>query len=69
MSATMMQLRLDLAELPAPAVVLWELVGREQRRAAIALLSAVIARTVAGEEPGDELASVRDRGALGGRDD
>jgi hypothetical protein len=64
----MMQLRLDLAELPAPAVVLWELVGDGQRRAAIALLAAVIARTVAGEEPGDEFASVRDRGAVGGRD-
>jgi hypothetical protein len=44
------QLRLDLAESPAPAAALWELVGEEQRRAAMALLAALIARTVAGEE-------------------
>jgi hypothetical protein len=68
-SGPMMQLRLDLAESPAPAVVLWELVGAEQRRAAMALLAALIARAVAGEEPRDELAPVRDPGAPGGRDD
>ena len=64
-----MQLRLDLAESPAPAAVLWELVGSEQRRAAIALLAALIAQTVAGGEVLDDRASVRDRGVLGGRDD
>jgi hypothetical protein len=65
----MVQLRLDLAEAPAPAAVLWELVGSEQRQAAVVLLAALIAQTVAGEEVLDDLASVRDRGALGGRDD
>jgi hypothetical protein len=63
------QLRLSLAESPAPAAVLWELVGSEQRRAAIALLAALIAQSVAGEEARDDLASVADRGALGGPDD
>jgi hypothetical protein len=43
------QLRLDLAESPAPAAALWELVGEQQRRAAMALLAALIAQTVAGE--------------------
>lgn len=65
----MVQLRLDLAEAPAPAAVLWELVGSEQRRAAVVLLAALIAQTVAGEEVLDDLASVRDRGARGGRDE
>ena len=45
-----MQLRLDLAASPAPAAALWELVGERQREAAMALLAALIARTVAGEE-------------------
>ena len=49
-----MQLRLDLAECPAPAAVLWELVGEEQRQAATALLAALIAQTVVGESVGDE---------------
>jgi hypothetical protein len=62
------QLRLSLAESPAPAAVLWELVGSEHRRAAIALLAALIAQSVAGEEARDDLASVADRGALGGSD-
>ena len=44
-----MQLRLELAESPAPAVALWELVGEEQRRTAMALLAALIAQTVGGE--------------------
>jgi hypothetical protein len=44
------QLRLDLAESPAPAAALWELIGEEQRRAAMALLAAMLAQTVAGEE-------------------
>jgi hypothetical protein len=43
------QLRLDLTETPVPAVALWELVGEEQRRAAMALLAALIARSTAGE--------------------
>jgi hypothetical protein len=43
-----MQLRLDLAQSPAPATVLWELVGEEQRRAAIAQLRALIAAAVVG---------------------
>jgi hypothetical protein len=49
-----LQLRLDLGESPAPAAALWELVGEEQRRAALAQLAALIARTVAGEEERDE---------------
>jgi hypothetical protein len=65
----MVQLRLDLAESPAPAVALWELVGAEQRQTAIVLLAALIAQTVAGEEVLDDRASVRDPGARGGRDD
>ena len=43
-----MQLRLDLAESPAPAAVLWELVGEEERRTAIAQLSVLIAGAVVG---------------------
>jgi hypothetical protein len=52
-----MQLRLDLAESPAPAAVLWELVGEAERRAAIAQLSALIAEAVVGrvvEGPGEQ---------------
>jgi len=64
-----MQLRLDLGGSPAPAVVLWELVGAEERRAAIVLLAALIAQTVGGEEVLDDLASLRDPDAGGGRDD
>ena len=45
-----MQLRLELAESPAPAVALWELVGEEQRQAAMTLLAALIAQTLAGEQ-------------------
>ena len=45
-----MQLRLELAESPAPAAALWELVGEEQRQTAMALLAALIAQTVAGEQ-------------------
>jgi hypothetical protein len=48
------QLRLELAESPAPAVALWELVGEEQRQAAMALLAALIAQTLAGEEQGED---------------
>jgi len=43
------QLRLELAESPVPAVALWELVGEEQREAAMVLLAALIARTVIGD--------------------
>jgi hypothetical protein len=46
----MVQLRLDLGESPAPAAVLWELLGEEQRRTALVQLAALIAQTVAGEE-------------------
>jgi hypothetical protein len=42
------QLRLELAESPAPAVALWELVGEQQRQSAMALLTALLARAVAG---------------------
>jgi hypothetical protein len=47
-STQAMQLRLDLAESPAPAAVLWELVGEEERRTAIAQLSVLIAAAVMG---------------------
>lgn len=47
------QLRLDLAESPAPAAALWELLGEAERCAALALLAALIAQTVAGEERDD----------------
>jgi hypothetical protein len=43
------QLRLELAESPAPAVALWELVGEQQRETAMVLLAALIARAVTGE--------------------
>ena len=44
------QLRLDLADSPAPAEALWELLGEESRQAAEALLAALIAQSIAGEE-------------------
>jgi hypothetical protein len=49
------QLRLDLAECPAPVVALWELLAEDRRRTAMALLAELIARTVAveGEEVTD----------------
>jgi hypothetical protein len=50
-----MQLRLDLAACPAPAAVLWELVGEEQRQTATVLLAVLIAQTVVGELAGDGL--------------
>ena len=62
-----MQLRLDLGGSAAPAAALWELVGPDERRAAIALLTSLIARTVAGEEALDDRASVGGRGPAGGR--
>jgi hypothetical protein len=54
---SIVQLRLELAESPAPAVALWELVGEEQRQTAMTLLAALIARTVAGEGDEEETAS------------
>ena len=64
-----MQLRLELAESPAPAVALWELVGEWQRQGAMTLLTALIAQTVAGEAVGDEeVASLGGAGEAGGRD-
>ncbi|MDQ6807015.1 MAG: hypothetical protein M3065_19120 [Actinomycetota bacterium] len=49
-----MQLRLDLAECPAPATALWELLGEQERQAAMGLLAALIARAVAREDAEDE---------------
>jgi hypothetical protein len=66
---SIVQLRLELAESPAPAVALWELVGEEQRQAAMVLLAALIAQTVAPEAVGDDRASLGGAGAAGGRDD
>jgi hypothetical protein len=63
------QLRLELAESPAPAVALWELLGEQQRQSAMTLLTALIAQTVAGEAVGDEeVASLGGAGEAGGRD-
>ena len=62
------QLRLELAESPAPAVALWELVGEQQRQSAMALLAVLIAQTVAPEVVGDEIASLGDARAPGGWD-
>jgi hypothetical protein len=49
----MVQLRLDLAECPAPATALWELLGEQERQAAMALLAALIARAVTEETDGE----------------
>ena len=65
----MMQLRLDLGESSVAATVLWELVGSEQRQTAIALLAALIARTVAPGVVNDELASFLGASAVGGGGD
>jgi len=59
-----MQLCLDLGGLSAPAAALWELVGSEERRSAIALLAALMAQMVA-EGPCGDPASVEDAGAPG----
>ncbi len=64
-----MQLRLELAESPAPAAPLWELVGEQQRQAAMALLAALIAQAVAPGAAGDERAPLGGAGAPGGRHD
>ena len=50
---SIVQLRLELAESPAPAVALWELVGEQQRQTAMTLLAALIARTVT-DEPDEQ---------------
>jgi hypothetical protein len=63
------QLRLELAESPAPAVALWELVGEQQRQAAMTLLAALIAQTVVPEAVGDDRASLGSAGTTRGRDD
>jgi hypothetical protein len=52
--STIVQLHLDLAESPAPAAALWELLGEEQRVAAMALLAALIAQCVAREHEREE---------------
>ncbi|MGI8507176.1 MAG: hypothetical protein ACR2MK_10340 [Solirubrobacteraceae bacterium] len=64
-----MQLRLELAESPAPAVALWELVGEPERQSAMTVLAALIAQTVAPGAVGDELVSLGDASAAGGPDD
>jgi hypothetical protein len=63
------QLRLELAESPAPAVALWELVGEQQRQTAMTLLAALIAQTIAPEVLGDDRASLGGARTRGGRDD
>jgi hypothetical protein len=53
---SIVQLRLDLADSPAPVVALWELLEEERRRAAMMLLAELLAQTVSGarEELGGE---------------
>ena len=63
-----MQLRLELAEVPAPAAALWELVGEQQRQGAMTLLAALIAQTIAPEAVGDERVSLAGA-STAGRDD
>jgi len=63
------QLRLELAGSPAPAVALWELVGEPERERAMTLLTALLGQTIAPEAVSDELASEPDAGAAGERDD
>jgi hypothetical protein len=62
------QLRLELAESPAPAVALWELVGEQQRQRAMTLLAALIAQTIAPEAVSDERVSLGGA-STAGRDD
>jgi len=62
------QLRLELAESPAPAAALWELVGEQQRQAAMSLLTTLIAQALAPEAAGDERVPLRGAGTVG-RDD
>jgi hypothetical protein len=53
---SIVQLRLEMAESPAPAVALWELVGEQQRETAMTLLAVLIAQTIAGDHEGEETA-------------
>jgi hypothetical protein len=62
---SIVQLRLELAESPAPAVALWELVGEQQRHTAMSLLATLIAQTLAPEAVGDERVSLRGAGTVG----
>jgi hypothetical protein len=62
------QLRLELAESPAPAVALWELVGEQQRQTAMTLLAVLIAQTLAPEAAGDDRVSLAGASTVG-RDD
>ena len=59
-----MQLRLELAESLAPAVAVWELVGEEQRQTAMALLTALIAQTVAEEAVDGDLGPISEMGSV-----
>ena len=63
-----MQLRLELAESPAPAVALWELVGEQQRQTAMTLLAALIAQAVAPEAASDDRVPVAGAGTAGWED-
>ena len=62
------QLRLDLAESPVSATVLWELVGEQHRQAATTLLAVLIAQAVVPEAASDERVPLRGAGPVG-RDD
>ena len=66
---SIVQLRLELAESPAPAVALWELVGDQQRQTAMTLLAALIAQTVAPGAVGDDRAPLPGADAGERRDD
>ena len=66
-----MQLRLELAESPAPAAALWELVGEQQRQSAMSLLAAMIAQTIVPEPDavaGDDRVPGTSAGAAGRQD-
>ena len=63
-----MQLRLELAESAAPAAALWELIGERQRQAAMVLLTAMIAQTIAPEAVSDDGVPLGGASAAG-RDD
>jgi hypothetical protein len=65
---SIVQLRLELAESPAPAVALWELVGEQQRQTAMTLLAALIAQAVAPEAASDDRVPVPSAGSAGWED-
>ena len=48
-----MQLRLDLVEVPAPPVAVWEGLTAEQQAAVVGLLARLIAKTLAVGEADD----------------